>query len=143
MPIGTITEGGYGGFRWSQLASAGWRTLSHVSPMRGGQASADPDHAAIGGHKVRVIMRPAGSGSWDGRRWADQRDLSVWFHAYASDVVLVHSGTNDAWGGADPASVLAAYSAILNYARTRNPNVTFVIAQIIPMFPAGCGNGRC
>src|SRR5205823_4571176 len=55
------------------------------------------------------------------------------------DVVLMHLGTNDMWGGSIPVdTVLAAYTKLIGQMRAENPDMKIVVAQIIPMNPPGC-----
>jgi len=58
------------------------------------------------------------------------------------DVVLMHLGTNDMWGGFIPlATKLAAFTKLVGQMRANNPSVKIVVAQIIPMstsFATGC-----
>jgi lysophospholipase L1-like esterase len=142
MPMGdSVTVVSYRGQLWDLLAAGGYKNVDYVGPAQTGAASADPDHAAFGAYKVLNVLRPAGSGSWSVDRYDDARDLGVWFDNYVPDVVLLHHGTDDAWGAAAPADVMRAYSAIVNYARSKKPGVTFLVAQLIPLFPSDCGTG--
>ncbi len=142
MPMGdSVTVVAYRGQLWDLLAAGGYKNVDYVGPAQTGAPSADPDHAAFGAYKVLNVLRPAGSGSWNVDRYDDARDLGVWFDSYVPDVVLLHHATDDAWGAAAPADVMRAYSAIVNYARSKKPGVTFLVAQLIPLFPSDCGTG--
>ncbi len=150
MPMGdSVTVVSYRGQLYDLLVAGGYKTVAggskegidFVGPAQTGANSADPDHAAFGAYKVLNVLRPAGSGTSAGDRYDDERDLGVWFDSYVPDVVLLHHGTDDAWGAAAPADVMRAYSAIVNYARSKKPGVTFLVAQLIPLFPSDCGTG--
>ncbi len=52
----------------------------------------------------------------------------------APDLVLLHSGTNDIAGGADPATVGRETAAIVAQLRAANPEVRVLLALIIPVF---------
>lgn len=66
----------------------------------------------------------------------DASDLERWFATQVPDVVLMHFGTNDVWGGSAPEPILHAYSAIVEKLRTRNPRVKVFVAKIIPLHPS-------
>jgi hypothetical protein len=51
----------------------------------------------------------------------------------------MHLGTNDVWNGTiSTATILGAYATLVQQMRANNPNVKILVAQIIPMNPAGC-----
>jgi lysophospholipase L1-like esterase len=65
-------------------------------------------------------------------------ELKTWA-AEKPDVVLMHYGTNDCWGGSIAASsIIAAYLTVITQFRSQNPNVVFFVSKIIPMSPSGC-----
>jgi lysophospholipase L1-like esterase len=65
-------------------------------------------------------------------------DLGQAFTSARPDIVLMHFGTNDVWNGIAPATILSAYTRVIDCARAANPSVRFLVAQIIPMNPSGC-----
>jgi len=54
--------------------------------------------------------------------------------------VLMQYATNDIWGGVSLASVLSAYSFVVDQFRSQNPRVIFFVAQITPLHPSGCSS---
>jgi lysophospholipase L1-like esterase len=55
------------------------------------------------------------------------------------DIVIMHLGTNDMWGGQTPVStVLAAYTTLVDQMRANNPTMKIIVAQILPMGPPAC-----
>lgn len=60
-------------------------------------------------------------------------DLAGAFVQAQPDVVLMHFGTNDVWNGRATEAIISGYSQVVEAARTANPNVTILVAQIIPM----------
>jgi lysophospholipase L1-like esterase len=66
-------------------------------------------------------------------------ELQSWA-AEKPDVVLMQFGTNDVWNGYATASIVSAYSFVLNEFRSQNANVLFFVAQLLPMHPSGCTN---
>ncbi|HEU4460631.1 MAG TPA: SGNH/GDSL hydrolase family protein [Methylibium sp.] len=139
MPLGdSITEA----CCWRDLLYAGLRQLGldvDFVGSRGGPLSPpgkDWNHEGHGGYRVTDLLKPAGTGEPSRRGLAgDRRDLQAWFGPQndAPDIVLMHFGTNDRWGGIAPARILEAYGAVLAAARERNPQVTLLVAQIVPM----------
>ena len=70
---------------------------------------------------------------------ASQNLLPGWLSATNPDVVLMHLGTNDMWGNYIPtATILAAYSTLIDQMRANNPNMKIIVAQIIPMSASSC-----
>ncbi len=66
-------------------------------------------------------------------------EMRSWSTA-APDIVLLHMGTNDCWGGSiDAPSIIAAYETIMAQFRSENPNAIFFVSKIIPLNPNGCG----
>jgi len=55
-----------------------------------------------------------------------------WLLRYYSDVVLLHIGTNDLIQGKTPEHVVVQIERMVSILRTQNPNVTILVAQIIP-----------
>ena len=51
---------------------------------------------------------------------------------------MMHLGTNDVWSNIAPATILAAYTTLVDQMRASNPNMKILVAQIIPMNPSTC-----
>jgi lysophospholipase L1-like esterase len=74
---------------------------------------------------------------------ADQTDatLSGWFAANPPDIVLMHFGTNDSWGGQRSTDqILGAFTLIVNDLRAVSPKVILLAAKIIPLDPKNDGS---
>jgi len=71
---------------------------------------------------------------------ADQNQLPGWLSATHPDIVLMHFGTNDVWSARDTATILAAYSKLVDQMRADNPNMKILVAKIIPLNPGGCAD---
>ena len=69
---------------------------------------------------------------------ANQNQLPGWLAATLPDIVLMHLGTNDVWNNIPAATILAAFSTLVDQMRASNPNMKILVAQIIPMTPNGC-----
>ena len=55
------------------------------------------------------------------------------------DVVLVHLGTNDMWGGWMPLQTkLTAFTKLIGQMRAANPTMKIIVAKIIPMGQSAC-----
>ncbi|MDU0294160.1 SGNH/GDSL hydrolase family protein, partial [Saccharothrix longispora] len=130
MPLGDSITAGPGCWRallWDRLQRAGHVNVDFVGSQSGGGCSVphDGDHEGHGGHSATDI--------------AAQGLLPAWLDAAEPNIVLMHLGTNDMWGGHIPLdSVLAAYSTLVDRMRAENPFVKVLVAQVIPMEPAGC-----
>jgi hypothetical protein len=128
MPLGdSITASTCWRARLAEKLDAGKYTYHFVGSQTGDPgcgATYDKDHEGHGGMLV-----------------ADQDDAAFagWFNANPPDIVLMHFGTNDCWGGQrSTQQILDAYTRAVTNARTASPNVIFLVAQIIPLSPSGC-----
>lgn len=72
-------------------------------------------------------------------------DLTAAFAQAQPDVVLMHFGTNDVWNARATEAIVGGYSQVVEAARAANPNVTILVAQIIPMnvTDATCSGCTC
>ncbi|WP_086851167.1 cellulose binding domain-containing protein [Amycolatopsis kentuckyensis] len=130
MPLGDSITAGPGCWRaylWDRLQRTGYTNIDFVGTQPGGGCSVpfDGDHEGHGGYAATGI--------------ADQNQLPPWLAAARPDVVLMHLGTNDLWGGTiSTEAILAAYSKLVDQMRASNPDMKVIVAQIIPMEPSGC-----
>ena len=132
MPLGDSITAGPGCWRallWHHLQTAGYTNIDFVGSVPDGGCnygfSYDGDNEGHGGYAATGI--------------ADQNQLPPWLDAARPDIVLMHLGTNDMWGGYIPTdTVLAAYTKLIGQMRANNPNMKIIVAQIIPMNPSSC-----
>jgi hypothetical protein len=132
MPLGDSITGSPGCWRaylWRQLQSNGYTDIDMVGtlPESGCGFSYDGNNEGHGGFSVVNI--------------ANQNLLPGWLSATNPDIVLVHLGTNDIWGGRTTSAILNAYTKIVQQMRAKNPKMKIIVAKIIPMDSArSCGN---
>lgn len=130
MPLGDSITAGPGCWRallWDRLQRNGYTNIDFVGTQPGGGCAVahDGNHEGHGGFSATGI--------------ADQNQLPGWLSATLPDVVLMHLGTNDLWGGTiSTSAILTAYSKLVDQMRASNPNMKIIVAQIIPMEPANC-----
>ncbi|GIG70612.1 cellulose binding domain-containing protein [Phytomonospora endophytica] len=131
MPLGDSITAGPGCWRallWDHLRSDGYTDLDFVGGVADGGGCGygftyDGDHE---GHSGLAATALAANGQ-----------LPSWLAAARPDVVVMHLGTNDMWGGYIPTdNVIAAYTTLIGQMRAQNPAMRVVVAQIIPMH--GC-----
>jgi fibronectin type 3 domain-containing protein len=72
---------------------------------------------------------------------ADQNQLVGWLSTARPDIVLMHFGTNDVWSSRSTATILTAYSKLVDQMRASNPAMKILVAKIIPMAASACGTG--
>ncbi|GHJ16138.1 cellulose binding domain-containing protein [Micromonospora sp. AKA38] len=127
MPLGDSITAGPGCWRallWNQLRTAGYSNIDFVgSTSDGGSCnygfSYDADHEGHGGFSAVGI--------------ADNNQLPPWLNAARPDVVVMHLGTNDLWGGWQSMdTILAAFTKLVGQMRANNPSMRIVVSQIIP-----------
>ncbi|HEV7608027.1 MAG TPA: GDSL-type esterase/lipase family protein [Steroidobacteraceae bacterium] len=133
MPLGdsiTAAPGCWRAYLWTRLQSAGFNNIDFVgtSPDRSGCGfTFDMEHEGHSGFSITSI--------------ADQNLLPAWLSATSPNIVIVHLGTNDMWGGGILLQTkLTAYTKLIGQMRAQNANMKIIVAQIIPMDPPTCGN---
>ncbi|RKN46788.1 GDSL-type esterase/lipase family protein [Streptomyces hoynatensis] len=129
MPLGDSITGSPGCWRallWNQLQDTGYADIDFVGtlPAQGCGVDYDGDNEGHGGYLATNI--------------ANQNLLPGWLSATSPDVVLMHLGTNDVWSNIAPDTILAAFTTLVNQMRANNPDMTVLVAQIIPMNPSTC-----
>lgn len=132
MPLGDSITAGPGCWRailWHDLQTNGYTNIDFVGSVPDGGCNYgytyDGDNEGHGGYSATGI--------------AQNNQLPAWLSAANPDIVLMHLGTNDMWGGSIPvSSVLAAYTTLIGQMRANNPNMKILVAQIIPMNPPSC-----
>jgi lysophospholipase L1-like esterase len=131
MQLGDSITGSPGCWRallWNRLQNNGFTNIDFVGtlPPQGCGVPYDGDNEGHGGALVTSV--------------ADQDQLPGWLSATHPDIVMMHFGTNDVWSGRDPATILAAYSKLVDQMRAGNPDMKILVAQIIPLNPSGCAD---
>jgi len=131
MPLGDSITAGPGCWRallWDRLRTSGYTDLDFVGGVADGGGcnygfTYDGDHE---GHSGLAATALASGGQ-----------LPSWLAAARPDVVVMHLGTNDMWGGYIPTdNVITAFTTLVGQMRAQNPAMRIVVAQIIPMH--GC-----
>ena len=133
MPLGDSITAGPGCWRaklWHRLQTSGYTGIDFVGTQSDGGGcnpgySYDFDHEGHGGYSATGI--------------ANNDQLPPWLTAARPDVVLMHLGTNDMWGGYIPlADKLTAFTELVGQMRAQNPAMKIIVAKIIPMSAAAC-----
>jgi lysophospholipase L1-like esterase len=133
MPLGDSITAGTGCWRamlWHQLVTTGYTNIDFVGGVSDGGGcnpgyAYDVDHEGHGGYSATGI--------------ADNNQLPPWLAAASPDIVIMHLGINDMWGGYIPlANKLTAFTKLVGQMRAQNPNMKIIVAQIIPMSAAAC-----
>jgi len=133
MPLGDSITAGPGCWRaylWNQLQTAGYSNIDFVGGVNDGGGcnpgfAYDFDHEGHSGFSITGI--------------ADANQLPPWLSAARPDIIVMHLGTNDMWGGWIPLQTkITALTKLVGQMRANNPNVKIVMAQIIPMNADGC-----
>jgi hypothetical protein len=143
MPLGgSITHGAsmwgpnYRYYLWTQLTQAGYNVdfVGSQTDMWAGEypfPNFDQNHEGHYGFRVDELTA----------------NLPVWAAAIAPsvpDVVLVHAGTNDLGQGKSVNQTVTDTVALVGALRAINPNVTVMLAQLVPCDPnTGQGVGYC
>ena len=118
------TSGSYRYYLYTSLVSAGYDVDFVGSTTHPGftRFTFDQDHDGHGGYTTGMYL------SYQGKE-----PLRSWLAASSSpDYVLLHLGTNDAIQQVPMATRLANLRAIVGILREKNPDVTILLAQLIP-----------
>ena len=133
MPLGDSITAGPGcwrAFLWNQLQTAGYTNIDFVGSTSDG-GGCNPGFAYDFEHE--------GHSGFSATGIADGNQLPPWLTSARPDVVVMHLGTNDMWGGHIPLlDKLNAITKLVGQMRANNPNMKIVVAQIIPMSPSSC-----
>ncbi|KAF8705283.1 GDSL-like Lipase/Acylhydrolase family, partial [Rhizoctonia solani] len=129
MFLGDSITGSPGCWRallWTQLVNAGKTNVDMVGtlPAQGCGIPYDGDNEGHGGYLATNI--------------ANQNMLPAWLSATTPDVVAMTLGTNDVWSSIAPATILTAFSKLVDQMRASKPTMKILVAQILPMNPSGC-----
>lgn len=131
MPLGDSITGSPGCWRallWQDLTNNGYTNIDFVGTQspQGCGFDYDGEHEGHSGYLATDI--------------ADQGQLPGWLSATNPDIVLMHLGTNDVWNARSTEAILDAYTTLVGQMRESNPDMTILVAQIIPMNPSGCSS---
>src|SRR5262245_45722169 len=133
MPLGdsiTSSPGCWRAYLWNRLQTAGFTNIDFVgSGSDFGSCNPgftyDFDNEGHSGFSITGIAR--------------DNNLPGWLAAARPNIVVVHLGTNDMWGGFIPLQdKITAYTTLIGQMRANNPNMKIIVAQIIPMNADGC-----
>ena len=128
MPTGdSITEGASGDatyryFLWQALVNAG-NSVDFVGTMTGVSSGAPKYPNFDQNHE--------GHSGWRADRMANS--ATSWATSSAAQIVLLHAGTNDLVQSQTVASTIIDLTNIIKRMRTANPQMTFLMAKIIPI----------
>lgn len=120
----TASPGCWRAHLWKGLSDNGYTGIDFVGgqPRQGCGFAYDDEHE---GHPGVLATEVA-------------TQLRSWLTATDPDVVLMHLGTNDIWRNRSTEDILAAYTTLVGQMRTQEPDVTVLVAQILPMGQTGC-----
>lgn len=124
MPVGdSITAGPYYRVFLTQTVAEASCPVDFVGYFNGfGDAevpdteSLDLDHAALGGYTTEQVLN----------------DLPVWVENFEPDVAMVYLGVNDFYNGLEIDDSVSNMEAIVGVLRAANPEITILLAQIMP-----------
>jgi hypothetical protein len=128
MPLGdsiTEAETGHASYRywlWQTIQSNGFTNVDFVGSRTG----------VLNGPPQFPNFDQNHEGHWGWR--ADQilANIGGWANTYRPDVVLMHLGTNDIFQGQSVSSTINELGSIIDTIRQHSPNVTVLLAQVIP-----------
>lgn len=72
----------------------------------------------------------------------DAGKLSQWLQGYTPDIVLLHAGTNDAILNQSLDGTISELKELIRQIRQKNPNVTVLMAKLIPAYPEKVGKSQ-
>ena len=130
MPLGDSITGSPGCWRallWNRLQPTGYTNIDFVGTL---------GRAGLRRRRTTATTR-ATAASWSPTSPTRTSCPAGWPRP-SPDIVLMHFGTNDVWSNIAPATILAAYSTLVDQMRASNPAMKILVAKIIPMAPTSC-----
>ncbi|MGH7178268.1 MAG: NPCBM/NEW2 domain-containing protein, partial [Tepidisphaeraceae bacterium] len=128
MPLGdsiTSSAGGHASYRywlWNTLTSAGYNNIDFVGSQSG----------VYNGTPLYQNFDQNHEGHWGWRADEILGQIAGWANTHRPDVVLMHLGTNDLTQNQTVNSTITDLGSIIDTIRQYSPNVTVLLAQIIP-----------
>ncbi|MBC8108050.1 MAG: NPCBM/NEW2 domain-containing protein [Anaerolineae bacterium] len=128
MPLGdsiTQAENGHAAYRywlWKNLQNNGSTDVDFVGSVTGVNNGSPPASDYDQNHE----------GHWGWRADEINANITGWANTHRPDIVLMHLGTNDLIQGQSVSSTITDLGSIIDKLRAANPNVTVIMAQIIP-----------
>ena len=130
LPLGdSITQGGnarpsYRRALWLQLKESGFN-VDFVGSLSEFHNQSPPES------QLNFDLHHEGHWGWETNQIAEE--LPNWLNFYTPDIALVHLGTNDFDRGEAVSKTLEDLNSVLNSLRQDNPEITILLAEIIPM----------
>jgi len=142
MPLGdSITQGGthYRYNLWHKLADNGYNNINFVGShdvLVGDTYDSqlyDKDHEGHAGWTTDDVLYGGG------RPEGGTGNINIWLAGLQAtdeipDIVLMHLGTNDINAGHSASGTIGEMKDVIDILRSYNPNVTVLVAQVIPCF---------
>lgn len=101
---------------WTRLRDAGC-AADMVGPSSWGDTNGDTDHAGFDGLRADTAAAAYGD---------------TWARAAQPDIVMLHLGSFDVFGGAPAATVSASLGRVIDSVRRSRPNAAFYVSTLIP-----------
>ncbi len=130
LPLGdSITQGGYErtSYRrtlWLKLKQNGFN-VDFVGSQKEFHGASPPAKL------LDFDLDHEGHWGWETNEIVDA--LPTWLESYTADIALVHLGTNDFDRGESIPLTLQDLSSVLSLLRESNPEITILLARIVPM----------
>ncbi|KAH7105344.1 SGNH hydrolase-type esterase domain-containing protein [Auriculariales sp. MPI-PUGE-AT-0066] len=129
MALGDSITGSPGCWRallWQSLTQAGKTNIDFVGTLaaQGCGFTYDGENEGHGGYLATNI--------------ASQNLLPAWLSATTPDIIIMTLGTNDVWSSIAPATILTAFSTLVDQMRASKSTMKIGVAKILPMNPSGC-----
>jgi len=130
LPLGdSITQGGnarpsYRRALWLKLKQHGYK-VDFVGSQNDFQHASPPDAL------LDFDLDHEGHWGWETNEIAEA--LPSWLKSYTADIALVHLGTNDFARGEAIPQTLEDLSSVLSLLRQSNPEITILLAEIVPI----------
>src|SRR4051812_39308740 len=127
MPLGdsiTNAETGHASYRywlWNDLVDNGYTNVDFVGSQTG----------VLNGPPLFPDFDQNHEGHWGFRADEILAQIGGWASTAHPDIVLMHLGTNDMFQGQSVSSTITELGSIIDTVRQSNPNVTFLMAQVI------------
>ncbi|GAM39901.1 hypothetical protein TCE0_034r11823 [Talaromyces pinophilus] len=128
MPLGdSITEiTCWRSLLWTQLQETGYQNVNFVGSM----TTENPAGCSIENYN----HHSEGHQGYSAVGIVNGNDLVGWLNNNPADVITMHLGTNDIFGGQTTQQILGAFTTLVQQMRNSNPRMKIIVAQILPIF---------
>lgn len=118
-----------------------WRALLYQKLQQAGVTNTDFVGTLPGqGCGIPYDGENDGHGGYLATGIVSNNQLPGWLSVSKPDIVMMELGTNDVWSNIAPATILNAFSTLVDQMRASKSTMRILVAKITPMNPSSCSD---